>query len=61
MSIEVIQTTGDYEATLKAIELLMNAKANTPQGDRLDALVTLVEAYEWTHFPTDKGTSHPDG
>jgi HTH-type transcriptional regulator/antitoxin HigA len=29
----------------------MTAKANTPEGDRLDVLTTLVEAYERTHFP----------
>jgi HTH-type transcriptional regulator/antitoxin HigA len=31
----------------------MTAKANTPEGDRLDVLTTLVEAYERTHFPMD--------
>lgn len=31
----------------------MSVKSNTPEGDRLDVLVTLVEAYERTHFPMD--------
>lgn len=31
----------------------MTAKANTPEGDRLDVLVTLVEADERQHFPMD--------
>jgi len=31
----------------------MAAKANTPEGDRLDVLVTLIEAYERAHFPMD--------
>jgi antitoxin component HigA of HigAB toxin-antitoxin module len=31
----------------------MGAKSNTPEGDRLDVLVTLVEAYERAHFPMD--------
>ena len=31
----------------------MDAKRNTPEGDRLDVLVTLVEAYEARHFPLD--------
>src|SRR5277367_1757750 len=31
----------------------MSAEANTPEGDRLDVLTTLVEAYERTHFPMD--------
>ena len=29
----------------------MGAKRNSPEGDRLDVLVTLVEAYEARHFP----------
>jgi HTH-type transcriptional regulator/antitoxin HigA len=32
---------------------LMTAKTNTSQGDRLDVLTTLIEAYERTHFPMD--------
>ena len=31
----------------------MAAKRGTPEGDRLDALVTLIEAYEARHFPMD--------
>lgn len=41
------------QAMLKEIESLMSAKADTPEGDRLDVLVTLVEAYERAHFPMD--------
>ncbi len=46
-----IRNTADYRAALKAIESLMAAKANTPDGDRLGALVTLVEAYERARCP----------
>ena len=53
MDIKPIRTKRDYEATLKTIESLMGAKRNTPEGDRLDVLVTLVEAYEARHFPLD--------
>ena len=53
MDIKPIRTKRDHEATLKAIEALMRAKRNTPDGDRLDVLVTLVEAYESKHFPLD--------
>ena len=38
---------------LKEIEGLMTAKRNTPEGDRLDVLVTLVEAWEAKHYPLD--------
>ena len=36
----------DYKAALKEIENLMTADRGTPEGERLDVLVTLVEAYE---------------
>src|SRR5437867_4470844 len=53
MDIKPIKSKRDYEAALRAIEQLMTAKRNTPQGDRLEVLVTLVEAYEARHFPLD--------
>jgi HTH-type transcriptional regulator/antitoxin HigA len=53
MNIKPIRTKANYRAALKDIESLMTAKANTPEGDRLDVLATLVEAYERTHFPLD--------
>lgn len=53
MEIKPIKTAKDYRAVLREIDGLMLAKANTPEGDRLDVLVTLVEAYERAHFPMD--------
>jgi len=53
MDIKPIKTKADYRAALKEIETLMTAKANTPEGERLDVLVTLVEAYEKKQFPMD--------
>lgn len=53
MHIKPIKTNADYRATLAEIDGLMSAKLNTPEGDRLDVLVTLVEAYEAKHFPVD--------
>ena len=49
MTIEPIKTKRDYQRALKEIESLMTAKRNTPEGDRLDILVTLVEAWEAKH------------
>jgi HTH-type transcriptional regulator/antitoxin HigA len=49
VDIAPIKTQRDYHNTLKEIEGLMTAKRNTPEGDRLDALVTLVEAWERKH------------
>jgi HTH-type transcriptional regulator/antitoxin HigA len=53
MDIRPIKTTEDYRATLREIESLMGAEADSPEGERLDILVTLVEAYERQHFPLD--------
>ncbi|MHB1287005.1 MAG: helix-turn-helix domain-containing protein [Leptospirales bacterium] len=53
MDIKPIKTEQDYRATLTEIESLMVAEGGTPEGDRLDVLVTLVEAYESKHFPLD--------
>ncbi len=46
MEIAPIKNQRDYRRTLKEIEGLMTAKRNTPEGHRLDVLVTLVEAWE---------------
>jgi HTH-type transcriptional regulator/antitoxin HigA len=53
MEIKPIRTKPDYERTLREIERLWGAKEGTAQGDRLDVLATLVEAYERKHFPID--------
>lgn len=53
MEIKPIKNARDYQRALKEIEGLMRAKRNTPQGDRLDVLVTLVEAWEAKHYPLD--------
>ncbi len=53
MEIKPIRTKADYRAVLKEVEGLMSARPGSPQGQRLDVLVTLVEAYERKHFPMD--------
>jgi len=53
MEIRPIKTEADYRATLKEIETLMLAEMDSPEGDRLDVLVTLVEAYECKHYPIE--------
>lgn len=53
MDIKPIKTRADYRSALKEIEKLMGAKANTPEGEKLDVLATLVEAYERKHYPLD--------
>jgi HTH-type transcriptional regulator / antitoxin HigA len=51
MDIKPIRTQADYEAALKDVENLFDAKPATPENDKLDVLVTLIEAYEAKHFP----------
>ena len=53
MDIRPIHTEADYKATLKEISALMESDPDlgTPEGDRLDILATLVQAYEAKHVP----------
>jgi HTH-type transcriptional regulator/antitoxin HigA len=53
MNIKPIRNKQDYLAALKEVESLMAAEMDTPEGDRLDVLATLVEAYESRHFPME--------
>lgn len=53
MEIAPLKNRHDYRQALKEIETLMQARRNTPEGDRLDVLVTLVEAWERKHYPLD--------
>jgi HTH-type transcriptional regulator / antitoxin HigA len=48
--IKPIRTEADYDAVLTEIDTLMDAEPDTPEGDRLDVLTTLVEAYETKHW-----------
>ena len=51
MEIKPIRTEADYEAAMKEIEQLWGASSGSRGGDKLDVLVTLVEAYEEKHYP----------
>jgi len=53
MEIAPIKSNRDYRRVLKEIESLMSARRNSPEGDRLDVLVTLVEAWERRHYRLD--------
>src|ERR1700688_1125052 len=48
-----IRTKRDHEAALKEVERLWGAKAGTRDGDRLDVLATLIDAYEAKQYPMD--------
>lgn len=53
MDIKPIRTETDYRQALAEIDGLMTAAPDTPEGEKLDVLVTLVEAYEARHYPMD--------
>lgn len=53
MDIHPIHTDEAYRSALREIEMLMSAEADTAEGEKLDILVTLVEAWERKHFPLE--------
>ena len=53
MDIKPIKTDADYRLALKEIETLMHVKPDSPEDEKLDVLVTLVEAYEQKNYPLD--------
>jgi HTH-type transcriptional regulator/antitoxin HigA len=55
MEIKAIRTDADYKAALQEVSVLidLDPELNTPEGERLDVLGTLVQAYEAKHYPID--------
>ncbi len=53
MEIKPIRNEADYDAALESIDELMGAPTNTAEGDALEVLVTLVEAYEAKRWPVE--------
>ena len=51
MEIRPIKTEQDYDSALAEVEALWGAEPDTPEGDKLDVLITPVEAYEAKHHP----------
>ena len=51
MEIKPILSEQDYREALQAINEIFDASSGTPDGDRLEVLVTLVEAYEARNYP----------
>jgi HTH-type transcriptional regulator/antitoxin HigA len=50
MNIKPIKTEEDYKLALARANELMDAEMDTPQGDELDVLATLIEHYEAKHY-----------
>lgn len=56
VSVPVIRTEEDLQWATDRIAELWGAPAGSPEGDELDALMVLVEAYEKEHYPMDPPT-----
>lgn len=50
----IIKTQRDYRLAMRRIEELMDARPNTPEGDELELLSTLVDLYERAQFPIER-------
>ncbi|GBQ42685.1 helix-turn-helix domain-containing protein [Komagataeibacter europaeus] len=48
-----VRNEADYDAALEEVGRLWGAKSGTSDGDRLDVLATLIDAYEAKHHPID--------
>lgn len=51
MNIKPIRSDKDLQSAFRRLEDIFQAKAGTPEGDEMEILVTLIEAYENKHFP----------
>ena len=52
-NVKVIKTEAEYDATIQRLELIFDAKYNTPEGDELELLSLVIDNYEKEHFPID--------
>jgi HTH-type transcriptional regulator / antitoxin HigA len=48
-----IRSEDDYDNAMALLKTLWGAEIGTPEGDKLDVLVTLIDAYENAHYPVD--------
>ena len=51
-----IRTEAEYDQVLAEVERLWESKLGTPDGDRFEVLVTMIEAYEDEHYPMPMGS-----
>lgn len=52
--VKPIRSAADHRAALAHVKRLWGSKSGTPDGDRLDVLATLIDAYEAQHEPIDR-------
>ena len=52
-NVKVIKTEAEYEAAIQRLEMIFDAKYNTPEGDELELLSLVIDNYEKEHFSID--------
>jgi HTH-type transcriptional regulator / antitoxin HigA len=52
-ALKPIRTKADYQEALSEVERRWGAKSGTREGNRLDVLATLIDAYEAEHYPME--------
>lgn len=53
IDVKPIRTAAEHEAALAEVERLWGSPADTPEGDSLDIIATLIDAWEQEHYPMD--------
>ena len=66
LKFEKIRTDEEYDAAMERIDEIFHAPVGSAEGDQLEVLVGLVEAWEggdvfWDFFQIDKETGQPKG
>ena len=51
VDIKPIKIDADYQAALKEVEGLIMARPDTPEGEKLGVIITIIKVYEAKHFP----------
>jgi HTH-type transcriptional regulator / antitoxin HigA len=53
MNIKLIKTEEDYQQALQRLDVIFDAEPDTHEGDELEILSFLIDAYEKEHFPIE--------
>lgn len=53
MTVKPLKTEEDYQRALQRLEDIFDALPNTEEGDELEVLSILIDAYEKQHHPID--------
>jgi len=57
MNIQAINTEQEYWHAMQRLEIIFDAELGSPEGDELEALGSMIDDFEKTHFPFDPQTN----